>query len=184
MSLELDLNDAGAISVIIKDNGGGFPDNYIKNFPAYIADHGYKKRSISDADNAGAFTSGKENIGHYYFGGAGKGLAIILNLLLTGHLLEGPNQLKALYEVAENATAVSLGNCMQGDKIVGAKLKFTSPITPFSPPLALPQESFTISKSLDFTLLAPPVTRKKPTIELPDAPDVVTSENETPQIIK
>lgn len=238
MSIELDLNDAEAISVVIKDNSGGFPNHYIQNFPAYIANHHYKKSSLSGADNANTFTSSKGNIEHYYFGGAGKGLAIILNLLLTGHLLEGPNQLKALYDVAENATAVSIENCTRGDKVVGAQLKFTSPVLPFSPPLAasrnektaqdilpllLPplnrrkiseastssvaeltrdlaaanvseltvQESeaptfperLTISDSLGMTFLAPPVVRKKLSIELPDDP-TVASQSETAQIVQ
>ena len=158
-----------------------------------------------------------------------------MNLLLTGHLLEGPNQSKALYDVAENATAVSIENCTRGDKVVGAQLKFTSPVIPFSPPLAplsnekatqdvlpllLPTlnrrkmseasispvaesrrdlaaanelmaqdpvasislKKLTISDSLGITFLAPPVTRKKLTIELPDD-RTVASQVETAQII-
>ncbi|MCC5015584.1 ATP-binding protein [Legionella sp. 31fI33] len=235
MSIELDLNDKDTVSVVIKDNSGGFPNNYIQNFPAYIANHDYKKRSLSSAAHANTFTSSKDKIAHYYFGGAGKGLAIILNLLLTGHLLEGPNQSKALYDVAENATAVSIENCTRGDKVVGAQLKFTSPVIPFSPPLAplsnekaaqdvlpllLPTlnrrkmseasispvaesrrgltaanelmaqdpvasislKKLTISDSLGITFLAPPVTRKKLTIELPDD-RTVASQVETAQII-
>lgn len=159
MSIELDLEDADAISVIIKDNGGGFPASYIRNFPAYITNHGYQKRSISGADNSNTFTSSKENKA-YFFGGAGKGLAIILNLLLTGHLLEGPDQLTALYDVTENTTAVSVENCTRGDTVVGAQLKFTSPKASFAPSLA-PEKPNNEQAAQGLTTLVLPLSRLK-----------------------
>ena len=47
MSIELDLNDKDTVSVVIKDNSGGFPNNYIQNFPAYIANHDYKSAALA-----------------------------------------------------------------------------------------------------------------------------------------
>ena len=84
MELSLSVEDS-IISIVIKDNAGGFPEDYLTSFP-----------SITDADGSSPIETidagSKRDYEGYCFGGNGLAHVVLAHFFLRGELLMNWNE--------------------------------------------------------------------------------------------
>jgi hypothetical protein len=107
--------DASRVRVILTDNAGGFPPSYIESFAEYVATKKYK--SVHSSDKLSKAT--------FFFGGAGRGVANLLSLLLDGETLRGFNKPVKDFEIGENDCSMHVSNTS-----LGAQITLSSPFKP------------------------------------------------------
>lgn len=117
MSIKLKLEDNN-IAVIITDNAGGFTPLYLENSMDYIQSKAYQQ----------AQPSSKVGGSQYYFGGAGRGMSLLFNLLLEGDELKYPGRLRKRFDVVKGETFIHLQNSAGG-----AKISLVSPLAACTP---------------------------------------------------
>lgn len=121
LEVEIDciITDAN-ITVIVKDNAGGFPDEYLQNIHTALAKKTYASKTHSHKTH-----------NELSFGGGGIGLAQLCGLFLDGVLINGQtDQPLKEYEIPEGTTVLQISNSFR-EGIRGAEISLTSPIAPY-----------------------------------------------------
>ena len=116
LKMEIQLSLEGpSISIAIRDNCGGFPEDYIANFSNIIQSNNRSDRSI------------KSTFKRFCFGGNGLGLLTSADLVLRGKI-SGAYEGYIKYDVQEGSTEYSISNNAESH---GAEIMIKTPLKPF-----------------------------------------------------
>ncbi len=163
LTIHIDNSDPDYIMLTIKDNGRGFPSEFLeKNSTldgkeAYILETGSTKKptKVKTTIEAGVHKDlSRHTTPPMLFGGAGLGLRILMAGVLHGDILTGPGHLKSKYE-KPLISEISLGNREDGS---GALIQITTSRRPLQEKAETPTE---ISAS-QMKMGMPPKKIKKP----------------------
>ena len=120
ISVTLSLLSSNKIYVLISDNAGGFPQDYLGYFTSTIEDNRYKENFLVSEKNRG---------NNYFFGGAGLGLQQLCRLLLDGEIqIDSAGQYINICIVPRDSTSIAIRN---NADLGGAEIHLTSPLTAF-----------------------------------------------------
>lgn len=107
------------LSVVITDNAGGFPADFLTNFNQSGYNRDFCKISSHE----------KYRLREYTFGGAGKGLEVLINYVTKGILVNRISA-KRIFSVKKDDTAVKIQNTSDGK---GAEITIMTPFDPYIP---------------------------------------------------
>lgn len=108
------------IVILISDNAGGFPQEYLSQFDSYVVKKEYQLTSKSN-------NKVSEEL-NCYFGGNGRGVPIFLSYLLDGAIMISSGKLEKRLNVSR--TSVQIENIKHENDKLGAKIQINSPLTP------------------------------------------------------
>ncbi|ETO92119.1 hypothetical protein [Legionella oakridgensis] len=120
LEMRVALNLAGeTLSVAITDNAGGFSAAYLTSFNETIKSRNYNK------------THSREKCQYmdYCFGGAGRGLPILVDYIVHGGFSRRPDVFEKIYQVKEGDTSIDIHNTLDAK---GAEIIITTPMAPFA----------------------------------------------------
>ncbi|RUR07225.1 hypothetical protein [Legionella sp. km772] len=110
------------LAVQIKDNAGGFSQEYLDDFSNIIKFNDPRLGRAKD-------TQGKHEIEGYCFGGSGLGHLMLANFILRGQVVDRRDKYRAVYNIEEGATTFSIAN---NAETRGAEIILKSPMRPFA----------------------------------------------------
>jgi hypothetical protein len=170
LTIDIDKSNPDCITLTIKDNGRGFPPEFLtKNSTpagrdAYIQEGGSNKKptKVKPAIETGDQKEpSRDTTPPKLFGGAGLGLRILMAGVLHGDMLTGPGHLKSKYE-KPLISEISLGNREDGS---GALIQITTSRTPLQEKAETPAEI----SAPPIKLGMPPKKIKKPIATAPES---------------